>query len=87
MSALTKAVIAAGLVIALGSAAQAESLGQWTLQAGQGYAVDMQGHTMIVSLPEMTKHMMAKSKVVPHGTVFFMHDGHLMMMVDPSILR
>lgn len=87
MSMLTKTVIAAGFALALGVAAQAESIGPWDLKAGQGYVVDMDGHTMIVSLPEMTKHTMAKAHMVRRGTMFFMHDGHLMEMTYPGTLR
>jgi hypothetical protein len=81
MSVLTKTVVAAGLVLALGTAAQAAGE-PWVLNGNQAYVVDMQGHTMIATLPEMTKRMMAKAKAVPRGTVFFMHDGKLMMMFD-----
>ena len=42
---------------------------------------------MIVSLPEMTEHMMGKAHMVRRGTMFFMHDGHLMEMVYPGTLR
>jgi len=86
MSLLSKTLMAAGVTVALAGAAYADSQ-PWVLRDGMGYVVDGQGHTMIVDLPTMTKAKMAKAKVVPHGTVFFMHDGHLMMMIDHTIDR
>ena len=82
MNILSKALMAAGIVVTLAGAACADDAGPWVLRDGMAYVVDMQGHTMIINLPTMTKAKMAKATVVRRGTIFFMHDGKLMMMYD-----
>ncbi|MDI1343528.1 MAG: hypothetical protein PSV22_05430 [Pseudolabrys sp.] len=86
MSIFTKTMIAAGLTLALGAAAHASDATGWVIKAGQGYVVDMAGNPMIIDLKTPTKEMMARAKKVPRGTVFFMHDGKLMMVFDRSTL-
>jgi hypothetical protein len=86
MSIFTKTLVAAGLTLALAGGAYASDASEWKINAGQGYAVDMAGHTLIIeNMSAPTKKMMARAKVVPRGTVFFMHDGKLMMAFDPSV--
>ena len=85
MSILTKTLLAAGLTLALAGGAYASDASEWKVAPGQGYVVDMTGHTMIIDLKSPSKEMMARAKEVARGTVFFMHDGKLMMAFDPSV--
>jgi len=85
MSIFTKTLLAAGLTLAFAGGAYASDASEWKLNSGQGYVVDMAGHTMIIDLKAPTKEMMARAKEVQRGTVFFMHDGKLIMAFDPSV--
>ncbi len=86
MSILTKTLIAAGMSLAIAGAAHASDASEWTIKANQGYIVDMSGNTMVVDLNVPTKKLMAHAKEVRRGTVFFMHDGKLMMAFDHSLI-
>ena len=86
MSILSKTLLAAAVTLAVAGAANAASE-PWVLQSNMGYVVDMKGNAMVVNLDDVSKMHMKKAKMVPRGTVFFMHDGHLMMMRDTSIDR
>ena len=85
MSVLSKMLIAGTVVTVLGGAAYAAGE-PWVLRNDMVYTVDSTGKPVIVTLDTMKKDSMAKAKAVPNGTVFFMQDGHLMMM-DASINR
>jgi hypothetical protein len=86
MSALTKTIIGAGLALTLGAAAYASDATDWQLSPGQAYVVDMKGHTMKVGMKAPSAQTMAHAQEVPHGTVFFIHDGKLMMAFDPGMV-
>lgn len=86
MSIFTKTLVAAGLTLALAGGAYASDASEWKIGAEQGYVVDMAGHTMIIDLKKPTKEVMARAKEVARGTVFFMHDGKLMMVFDPGTI-
>jgi hypothetical protein len=81
MSLLSKTLIAASVTVILAGTAHAQSE-PWVLRQNMGYVVDSQGRTMIVDLGKMDSKAMKKAKVVPRGTVMFVQDGKLMMMMD-----
>lgn len=85
MSALGKTVTAVGFVVALGAAAIASDATEWLMKAGEGYAVDMQGRTVIIELKN-EEAMMARAQVVQPGTIMFKHNGQLMMVFDRSVI-
>jgi hypothetical protein len=83
MSIFSKTLIVVGLTAGLAGAAyaQAGAGGEpWVLKADMGYMVDKDGKAVIVTLD---KTKMAKATAVPKGMMFFMQDGH-MMMVDST---
>jgi hypothetical protein len=81
MKTISKALMVAGIAAALGGAASAsDAPSAWDLKADTGYVVDKDGKNMMIKVDTMNKDAMAKATRVPNGTVFFMHDGHLMMM-------
>ncbi|MGI8526564.1 MAG: hypothetical protein ACR2K5_10390 [Pseudolabrys sp.] len=79
MTVLTKTLMAVGISAVLAGAAFAQGR-PLVLKADEGYVVDKNGKAMIMSLSGLKKEDMAKAKAVPKGTMFFMHDGTLMMM-------
>ena len=86
MSALTKTVLALGLVAGLAGSATAQVGGgePWVLRANMGYVVDAKGNTMIIDLGKMNPKMKKKAQVVKKNTVFYMQDGKLMMADWPT---
>jgi len=86
MSALTKTVIALGLVAGLAGSAFAQGGGEpRPLGINMGYAIDMKGNVKIIDLPApMVKKMMSKAKSIPRNVVIFMQDGKLMMADWPT---
>jgi hypothetical protein len=86
MSILTKTVIAAGLALSLGTAAYASDASEWGLGTGHAYYVDMTGKAMTATMKAPSAELMARAQEVPRGTVFFMHDGKLMMLFDRSMV-
>jgi hypothetical protein len=79
MSVFSKTLLVVGVSAALAGAAYAASE-PWVLRADMGYVIDKDGKTMVENLNTMDKAKMAKATAVPKGTVFFMQDGHMMMM-------
>lgn len=86
MSILTKTAIAAGLALSLGTAAFASDASEWGLGSGHAYFVDMTGKAMTAPMKAPSAELMARAQEVPRGTVFFMHDGKLMMVFDRSMV-
>ncbi|MFA6265278.1 MAG: hypothetical protein WC670_06135 [Pseudolabrys sp.] len=86
MSIFTKTILAAGLALTLAGAAHASDATELSIKANQGYFIDMQGHAMVGNLTTPGADVMARAQVVQPGTVFFMHDGKLMMVFDRSLV-
>ena len=86
MSVLTKSLVGVGLAMSLGAAAYASDATEWTVTPGQAYVVDMKGHTMKVGMASPSAQTMAHAQEVPHGTMFFVHNGKLMMVYDPGMV-
>ncbi|WP_137045827.1 hypothetical protein [Pseudolabrys sp. FHR47] len=87
MSILTKTVLAAGLALSLGAAAaHASDASEWGLATGQAYFVGMDGKAMKAPMKAPGADIMARAQEVPRGTIFFMHDGKLMMFFDRSTI-
>ncbi len=86
MSALTRTVLALGLVAGLAGTAKAQGGGEMRpLGANMGYAIDMKGNVKIIDLPAaMAKKMMSKATTVKRNVVIFMQDGKLMMADWPT---
>lgn len=79
MSVRNKTIVAIAGTFLLGAAAAALASdgSEWIIMPGQGYFVDMQGHTSIISLANVDA-MAARAEVVQRGTVFFKHGGNVM---------
>lgn len=86
MSILTKTAIAAGLALSLGAAAYASDASEWGLATGQAYFVGMSGKMLHAPMKAPSADALARAQEVPRGTVFFMHDGKLMMAFDRSMV-
>ena len=86
MSILTKTALAAGLALSLGAAAYASDATDWGLASGQAYFVGMTGKMLHAPMQTPSADVLAHAQEVPRGTVFFMHDGKLMMMFDRSMI-
>jgi len=86
MSILTKTAIAAGLALSLGTAAYASDASEWGLSTGQAYFVGMTGKMLQSPMKTPSADVLARAQEVPRGTVFFMHDGKLMMAFDRSMV-
>lgn len=86
MSILTKTAIAAGLALSLGTAAYASDASEWGLATGQAYFVGMNGKMLHAPMKAPSADVLARAQEVPRGTVFFMHDGKLMMAFDRSMV-
>ncbi|MBS0245167.1 MAG: hypothetical protein JSR61_00995 [Proteobacteria bacterium] len=86
MSILTKTAIAAGLALSLGAAAYASDASEWGLATGHAYFVGMSGKMLQAPMKTPSADVLARAQEVPRGTVFFMHDGKLMMAFDRSMV-
>ena len=87
MSFLTKTVLAAGLALTLGvAAAHASDASDWGLATGHAYFVDMAGKMKTTSMKAPSADVLSRAQEVPRGTLFFMHDGKLMMAFDRSMI-
>lgn len=86
MSILTKTALAAGLALSLGAAAYASDASEWGLASGHAYYVNMSGKAMTATMQAPSAALLARAQEVPRGTVFFMHDGTLMMVFDRSMV-
>lgn len=86
MSILTKTAIAAGLALSLGAAAYASDASEWGLATGQAYFVGMTGKMLHAPMKTPSAEALSRAQEVPPGTVFFMHDGKLMMAFDRSMV-
>ena len=86
MSILTKTALAAGLALSLGAAAYASDASEWGLASGQAYFVGMTGKMLHAPMTTPSAEVLGRAQEVPRGTVFFMHDGKLMMAFDRSMV-
>jgi hypothetical protein len=85
MSHLKRAIVVAGMISVLGTAAYASDATELSLKPNQGSFVNMKGHAMIGEIKTPSAEMMAHAQEVPPGTLFFMHEGKLMMVYDRSL--
>ncbi len=86
MSALKKAIFAAGMTLALATAAYASDASELSMKPNQVYFVDMKGHAMVGEMKAPSAELMARAQEVPAGTAFFMHNGKLMMVFDRGMV-
>jgi hypothetical protein len=56
------------------------------LRPGQAYVVDMKGRPMKIAMKAPSAQTVAHAQVAPCGTVFFVHDGKLMIAFDPGMV-
>ena len=87
MSAVSKTVIVASLILALGAIGKASDASEdWLARPNTGYAVDMNGNPTVINLPPPSDEMMARAQAVHGGTVFFKHQGKVMMTFDRKMV-
>src|SRR4051794_25635960 len=85
----TKTVVAALALIALASAARAQSTAPtpWALSRDMGYAYDKDGKTFSYKMgTNNAKYLLKGAKKVPKGTLFFIgENGQLYMRTGPYL--
>lgn len=86
MSFIKSALVAGGMMLALGTHAMAQDTGPWDVRERTAYVVSMDGTMKTMAISEKGMAMLMKrAKKVPRGMVFFMHDGALYMVNAASM--
>jgi hypothetical protein len=84
MSKLSKAVVAASIIAALGAAAIASDATEWIMRPDFGYVVDKTGK--VSSYPaKIDDAAMARAEELKPGMAFFVRDGKV-MTIDRSLI-
>ena len=78
MSKFSRSIVAAGIIMALGSIAFASDA-DIILKSNQGYVIDANGRVKVVDL-KVDDAMMARAEVLKIGTTMFLHNGEVMMV-------